>query len=327
MHPVTAVLLAALAASAASLPALASRRWQDTPGSLRPDPSLRTSGRSNSRAFGHTELSASWGDVRREAAQPPTATLAKRAPLSSRALANRPKPTSTPASFVRHNLTLDACETTSDCAGSRECDVGFLDDARPCKGADNCLCLPQHLKACEDSDDCFVPGEVCARYLKDILCASKAAVQKFSTLTEIGKEALEPTPEEEGEDRPTQAGQASVVKELPSNVCIAVHALRKFDPEELVFKQHALAGVLCDGNGSCATPGHMVLVKGKAMMMKSYCDIVPCERRVMYVNSPRHRRGMVIESNTEGLVFTAFAARYETRSEEVIISVAVRLGL
>ena len=64
------------------------------------------------------------------------------------------------------------------------------------------------------------------------------------------------------------------------------------------------------------------------MMMKSYCDIVGgCLRKMMMVNSPKYKRGMSIPSRSHGMEFTAFAARYETSTEEVILSTAMRLRL
>lgn len=63
------------------------------------------------------------------------------------------------------------------------------------------------------------------------------------------------------------------------------------------------------------------------MMMRTYCESVRCEEAVLKVNSPAYRRKVRIPSRTKGLEFTAFAARYETRAEELAIRVAVKLGL
>lgn len=112
-----------------------------------------------------------------------------------------------------------------------------------------------------------------------------------------------------------------------SQACIDVKALHHLPSEDLVFEKHALAHVLCDANDSCATPGHMVVFCGKAMMMRRYCDIAECSEQVMHVNSPRFKRGIRVPSSTDGLEFTAFASRYETRAEEAFISAVVRTGL
>lgn len=114
----------------------------------------------------------------------------------------------------------------------------------------------------------------------------------------------------------------------PSAVCIDVRMLDHLPRNTLVFEEHRLAVVLCDDTGSCATPGHIVMWRGKAMMMRTYCGIVKgCKEQEMLVNSPKYRRQMRVNSKTAGLVYTAFAARYETNTEEHVLRLAVRLGL
>lgn len=112
-------------------------------------------------------------------------------------------------------------------------------------------------------------------------------------------------------------------------VCIDARAIKHLPSEELVFHRHRMARVLCDSNGSCATPGHMVMFRGHGIRMRTYCRIskVKCREDHLYVNSPRYRRGIRIKSNTEGLEFTALAARYETWTEELLLAGALRLGL
>lgn len=110
-------------------------------------------------------------------------------------------------------------------------------------------------------------------------------------------------------------------------VCIDANALKHLKSGDLVFKKHAWASVLCDSSGSCATRGHIVVYNGTSMMMKSYCLMVGCNQSLKYVNSPRYRRGVRIKSKSEGLEFTAFAARYETLAEETVLSAAIRIGL
>lgn len=116
--------------------------------------------------------------------------------------------------------------------------------------------------------------------------------------------------------------------ELETVVCVDAEALQHLSRRELVYEEHRRSKVLCDLQGSCATAGHMVRYEGTAMMMKSYCTLVGgCEEKVAWVNSPRYRVGLVVRSKTEGLVYTAFAARYETRAEEALLSTAVHVGL
>lgn len=110
-------------------------------------------------------------------------------------------------------------------------------------------------------------------------------------------------------------------------ICFDARALAHMKPEELVFEKHNMGKVLCDRNNSCATAGHMVDFKGRVMMMRTYCKLVPCEQRMLAVNSPRFRRRLRVSSNTEGLLYTAFAARFATRGEEMALSTLSRLGL
>lgn len=65
------------------------------------------------------------------------------------------------------------------------------------------------------------------------------------------------------------------------------------------------------------------------MIMRRYCEEVVgrCEKRVMEVNSPRYKRKRRVKSRTEGLEYTVFAARYDTRAEEAVIAAAVRVGV
>lgn len=111
------------------------------------------------------------------------------------------------------------------------------------------------------------------------------------------------------------------------DVCIGSHHLEGMKMNELVYGKHILANVLCDKKSSCATPGHMVRYNGEGMMMRSYCNIVGCERKVMKVNSPRYGMGKVVKSSSEGLEFTAFAARYATKVEEHVLAGFLRVGL
>lgn len=104
-------------------------------------------------------------------------------------------------------------------------------------------------------------------------------------------------------------------------------ALAHLPPEQLVFDEHALAHVLCDRFGSCATPGHMVDYCGAVMKMATYCRAAGCARRVTRVNSPRYRQQLRVASRTDGLLYTAFAARYETRGEELALATLSRIGL
>lgn len=117
--------------------------------------------------------------------------------------------------------------------------------------------------------------------------------------------------------------------EEPSDVCIDAGALSHLPPRALLFASHRQARVLCDARGSCATAGHMVQFHGEVMMMRSYCarEAVQCTWHITVVNSPRFASRLRIGSKTTGLLYTVFAARYESRTEERFLSTLVHLGL
>ena len=110
-------------------------------------------------------------------------------------------------------------------------------------------------------------------------------------------------------------------------VCIAIHALSHLSQDQLVFSKHRFANVLCDEMNNCATPGHIVHYKSRPMMMKNYCNIVACKNEVMRVNSPKWSKAFRVPSNSNELQFTAYAARFETRTEERLMKLAVHMGL
>lgn len=110
-------------------------------------------------------------------------------------------------------------------------------------------------------------------------------------------------------------------------ICIDAEALSSFKADELVFPTHRRTAVLCDASNSCATPGHMVFYQGRGMMMRSYCEMAGCSRSVKAVNSPKFKRALRMESRTDGLHFTAFAARFETRAEEYVLKMVVHIGM
>lgn len=137
---------------------------------------------------------------------------------------------------------------------------------------------------------------------------------------------------EEGEGEEGEEGEEDreVRPNEPSQICIGIESLSHLSKDELIFPEHRMGNVLCDNNNSCATYGHIVNYKGIGMMMGRYCAehvIGGCSRRKMLVNSPRYRRKLRVESETKDLHFTALAARYETGTEEMILSTMVRMGM
>lgn len=121
---------------------------------------------------------------------------------------------------------------------------------------------------------------------------------------------------------------SSSVSSSSNKGCVDSRALSHFSKEELVFAEHRVARVLCDQNGSCATAGHMVMWEGAAMMMQTYCKVEGgCREEQMLVNSPRMAVKLRVRSKTEGLQYTAFAARFATGTEEMFLRALVRVGL
>lgn len=108
--------------------------------------------------------------------------------------------------------------------------------------------------------------------------------------------------------------------------CVAVHHLVALPAEHLVFAHNVRAWVLCDMQGSCATPAHIVRWEGRTVTMRGYCHEVACTWGRTLVNSPRWRPGLRVGSHTNGLTFTALAARFETRMEEAALRFVVMLG-
>ncbi|CDF40907.1 unnamed protein product [Chondrus crispus] len=241
----------------------------------------------------------------------------------------------------RMGLTGDTCTSTSECAEGRICvDIANQDT---CSSGERCLCVPTDgLESCTSSNDCSTAGEVCVQGNESTLCFSEETANaedmpiETSTTGGTGSGGG-------GEEMPT-AGDGDSESEgsitnpdglnVPSggnddddDLCIDARALGHLSRNGLVFEKHAVSRVLCDENDSCATRGDMVVFRGHAMRMSTYCESVGCKEAVMEVNSPRFNRGMRIKSNTKGLEYTAFAAPYETQAEESLIRMAVRFGL
>lgn len=126
--------------------------------------------------------------------------------------------------------------------------------------------------------------------------------------------------------QPQVSSNPSAVSAPPP--CIDAQLLSHLPSSHLVFRKHIPAMVFCDSWGSCATPGHVVMFHGKAMMMRRYCsmDSVTCLEEKRLVNSPRMQRAMRVQSPTGSLEFTAFAAKWESVAEEQVLKTLVRLG-
>lgn len=243
---------------------------------------------------------------------------------------------------VRAGLGGEDCEINDDCEGGSACVTltgDLIELCRDPSGDEACRCYPavleecagsdgrQCLKNCEDDEDCSDSDAKCITSDDDEdinvcvkSCEDSSTCDDGTTCAFL---------EDDNRDVAICVADALVKDaDLEEKVCVDAGALQHMAREELVYDRHVRASVLCDVMGSCATAGHIVRFEGKAMMMKSYCELVGgCVGKRIYVNSPRYRRGLAVETKTKGLVYTAFAARYETRAEEKLLSTAVHVGL
>lgn len=237
-------------------------------------------------------------------------------------------------------LGLDGSLVT--CRSDSNCDVGSCVNTKlePCTTKNAaCACFNNKMPLCSSSDNCeadsvcvttgientpslclpcsyynlttqVVPGVL--SILGDERCDKNTASTEAGSGSNTDSDDPEQSPDGSPEDDP---------------VCVDSDLLSHLQLADLVFSQHRRASVLCDVNGSCATPGHIVLHKGNAMMMQSYCRRVSkCTTRVMHVNSPRMNGKIRVSTKTSDLSFTAFAARYQSTIEEAFLSTIVHAG-
>lgn len=232
-----------------------------------------------------------------------------------------------------NGLSGDTCKKSEDCKGKRTCIKGGDCD----KKSYLCICSPNlDSPICKKDGDCD-SGEVCVIRVKELgigVCFSKTGPfgtdPKVCSDTEkcpTGMECLSIGEASKNKEGVCYKEKTEDNEEKKDDGCIAAKSLRHLSKSELVYERDILAEVLCDKKESCATRGHMVKYHGAPMMMQTYCREVGCERRMMHVNSVKYKRGVTVPSETSGLEFTAFAARYATRVEEHILKAAVRVGL
>lgn len=250
-------------------------------------------------------------------------------------------PRESPAAGNRTALVLEPCATTADCLPPREClDIADEPDARCPPAGARCVCGYLVIPACADDADC-AEGEACIPRsgMDHDFCVSKNVLSSggggVAPMPSAGVDGGESESESEGEGAGVTAEPSAdaspdaspATSEPAEAVCIDAALLSHLPPSGLSFRTHRLARVWCDARGSCATGGHMVVWRGRVMMMRSYCGEVGCERAVRRVNSPRYRRGARVSSRSPGLVFMTLAARFESTLEELVIKAAVSVGL
>ena len=225
----------------------------------------------------------------------------------------------------KKGFTYDSCTLDDHCAEDRKCLQTYTGtDFVQCNGRIPCNCVPSILQDCSKTSDCTAEPECCERSSKTCMSAT-TLFPLFTECMQTRKPLENPSPSTNSSPSIPSA-TTSDSPEVVEDVCIAADSLRGFPREKLLFDQHQLAWVLCDSQLSCATAGHMVMFQGQSMMMKSYCDLVKCDRRISRVNSPKWERGLTINSNTEELQFLWFSARYATRTEQFLLSLFVRTG-
>lgn len=247
----------------------------------------------------------------------------------------------------------EPCTDGADCT-SQLC-RHVTENATECVGRPGCRCVPASATAsCEQDSDCQ-SGELCTvvydqvRYLVPPFCFSAALVRArpdiyvelasadvappasptpaFTRLPPSASpsDSLPPSVSSSPSLPPSSTDSISLGDE---NVCIHAAALSHLPSDSLVYPTHRRATVLCDADGSCATPGHLVIYNHSPMLMRNYCACCAiCSRRVAFVNSPRMRVALRVRSQTRGLLYTALAARFETVAEERLLRALVRVGL
>ena len=212
-------------------------------------------------------------------------------------------------------LTVEPCVADEECKPPRTCSR----KGEACGARHGCTCEPDERQECSKAGTCD-PRELCGnREGTRPSCVSSAWVNR----SENWDRAF---PEQTVGPQTTASPQTTTVT-IPGHLCIGVHLLQHLDRNELAYETDEMGDVLCDSEHSCATPEHMVIWRGSGMMMTRYCGEVGCVRRRMKVNSPKYRRGLVVPSRTNGLIMSAFVARYGTRAEEMVLSAAIRVGL
>lgn len=194
-------------------------------------------------------------------------------------------------------LSYERCEGQGACKGTRQCVIYNLDFccSSPITG---CICAEPLLKYCASNSNCNEEGEVC---LRSRIAAPRCVSREARTNFNGGK-----------------------IFEGARAVCVDAKLLKGV---EKVFEKDQVAKVLCDRWDQCATKGHMVTWgDGKVGMWKTYCEESGgCTEAVKMVNSPKWKRGLRVEG--KDVSFTAFAARWESKTEERLLRGVMRMGM
>lgn len=227
-----------------------------------------------------------------------------------------------PSEQIFDNMfTGDHClDGDRNCAGDRRCaKMSEVEFSACALGGQGCICRFQEFEKCSSTRTCS-SGDRC-------VFTNESREETVCISCRIEIDEMEMDGASEVETGICEGIEASPTGEA-SDACIATGMLDNYSSMDLVFETSRRASVLCDVEGSCATPGHFVVYNGMAMSMSKYCRTRgDCFRRVMFVNSPRMRAGLRVSSKTDGLQFTALAAQYGTNLEEWVLRMLVGIGI
>lgn len=84
-------------------------------------------------------------------------------------------------------LTLDPCDTNTDCKESRKCFRFENDKPVPCQGSKACACLPLKFAKCKNTGDCRSKDEICAStpFKKTPICTSMEARDAYEAVDQV----------------------------------------------------------------------------------------------------------------------------------------------
>lgn len=221
------------------------------------------------------------------------------------------------------------------CTSSVVCDTGEIcaitsatDDPETLFCLSCAIVTPSYYRA--DSGNCIPEETDAPTQAPQITTATTTTTTTTTPETRPSQpQARPPATMASNPDLPTATFEPGQEPGISLTICIAVDALSHLPSSALVYAEHHLARVLCDARRSCATPGHIVVHHDVPMMMATYCTahaLGGCHTANMYVNNPRMRRRIRVPSRTDGLEFTALAARFESGIEETVLAGLVHMG-
>eukprot|EP00737_Agarophyton_chilense_P002610 gb/GEZJ01002986.1/.p1 GENE.gb/GEZJ01002986.1/~~gb/GEZJ01002986.1/.p1 ORF type:complete len:448 (-),score=10.61 gb/GEZJ01002986.1/:956-2299(-) len=244
-------------------------------------------------------------------------------------------------------LNFEKCQSIYDCIQPRAC-VTVDDFTQTCTAGRSCICYNSALQCtskdmCSEGENCNQDISLCVGVYANSstvpfsphnttpLLNSSQTADTASMSTTIPTNDCTSDEDCRGGDQcrvnENNVRTCQVVDEVESWVCISVLHLSHFHESDLVYSTHRQARVLCDSRNNCATAGHIVIYRRIPMMMSSYCSEVRCTEKTMEVNSPKYKSARKIRSNSENLMFTSFAARYNSIVEEKLLRIIIKMGL